>query len=65
MDIIDLTPSLRMLILDNPGQAYLIRQGEHVILIDTGTAGQADSIAAALESWGSSRDALTHVLLTH
>jgi glyoxylase-like metal-dependent hydrolase (beta-lactamase superfamily II) len=65
MDIVDLTPDLRMLVLDNPGQAYLLRQGEHVILVDTGTAGQADSIAEALENWGSGRDALTHVLLTH
>jgi len=65
VNIVDVTPNLRMLVLDNPGQAYLVRSGEHVVLVDTGTAGQAESIAEALESWGSSRDALTHVLLTH
>jgi glyoxylase-like metal-dependent hydrolase (beta-lactamase superfamily II) len=65
MNMIDVTPDLRMLVLDNPGQAYLVRHGEHVVLVDTGTAGQAEAIAEALESWGSSRDALTHVLLTH
>jgi glyoxylase-like metal-dependent hydrolase (beta-lactamase superfamily II) len=65
MEIVDLKPTLRMLVLDNPGQAYLVRHGASAILIDTGTAGQADSIAEALADWGLNRDALTHVLLTH
>jgi glyoxylase-like metal-dependent hydrolase (beta-lactamase superfamily II) len=65
MNVITVTENLRMLKLENPSQAYLLRQGDHVILIDTGTAGQADFIAAALRDWGLDTDALTHVILTH
>ena len=54
-----------MLELENPGQAYLLRQGDEVILIDTGIAGEADNIAKALLDWGLEPSALTHVLLTH
>jgi glyoxylase-like metal-dependent hydrolase (beta-lactamase superfamily II) len=65
VNVFELTDDLRMLELENPGQAYLLRQGDHVIIVDTGTAGQSDSIAAALRSWGLDTGAVTHVLLTH
>jgi glyoxylase-like metal-dependent hydrolase (beta-lactamase superfamily II) len=65
MNIVDLTPNLRMLELENPGQAYLLRRGDQVILVDTGTAGQESAIAEGLRDWGLDRDSLTHVLLTH
>jgi glyoxylase-like metal-dependent hydrolase (beta-lactamase superfamily II) len=64
MDVIDLRRDLRML-LSAPGQAYLLRRGTGVVLIDTGRVGEGEAIAAALRDWGLDRDALTHVLLTH
>ena len=65
MNMVELRPDLRMVLDDGPGQAYLLRQGSQVILVDTGIAGQGDAIAAALQDWGLDRDALTHLLLTH
>jgi glyoxylase-like metal-dependent hydrolase (beta-lactamase superfamily II) len=65
MNVVDLRPDLRMVLDSGPGQAYLLRRGREVVLVDTGIAGQGDAIAAALREWGLDRDALTHVLLTH
>jgi glyoxylase-like metal-dependent hydrolase (beta-lactamase superfamily II) len=65
MNIVDLRPDLRMVLDNGPGQAYLLRRGRQVVLVDTGIAGQGDALAAALRDWGLDRDALTHVLLTH
>jgi glyoxylase-like metal-dependent hydrolase (beta-lactamase superfamily II) len=65
MNVEELTDDLRMLELENPGQAYLLRRGDRLILIDSGTAGQAENIAAAIRDWGLDTDALTHVILTH
>ncbi|WP_030442942.1 MBL fold metallo-hydrolase [Actinoplanes subtropicus] len=65
MNVIDLRPDLRMVLDSGPGQAYLLRRGRQVVLVDTGIAGQGDAIAAALLDWGLDRGALTHVLLTH
>lgn len=64
MDVIDLRPDLRFL-RGTPGQAYLLRYGAGVTLIDTGPVGNGEVIAAALRDWGLDRDALTHVVLTH
>lgn len=65
MKMVELRPDLRMILDDGPGHAYLLRRGSEVVLVDTGIAGQGESIAAALRDWGLDRDALTHVLLTH
>jgi glyoxylase-like metal-dependent hydrolase (beta-lactamase superfamily II) len=65
MNLVELRPDLRMVLDDGPGQAYLLRRGSEAVLVDTGIAGQGDSVAAALIDWGLDRDALTHVLLTH
>ena len=65
MKIVELRPDLRMVLDDGPGQAYLLRRGSDVVLIDTGIAGQADPIAAVLSDWGLDRAAVTHLLLTH
>jgi glyoxylase-like metal-dependent hydrolase (beta-lactamase superfamily II) len=65
MKMVELRPDLRMVLDSGPGQAYLLRRGSTVVLIDTGIAGQGADIAATLRDWGLDRDALTHVLLTH
>lgn len=64
MDVIDLRSDLRML-RSAPGQAYLLRWGSRVLLVDTGRLGEGPAVAAALRDWGLDRDALTHVVLTH
>lgn len=60
MEIVDLAPDLRMLRFP-VGQAYALRDGRDVTLVDTGPPGVADAIAAALDGWGRVR----RVLLTH
>jgi glyoxylase-like metal-dependent hydrolase (beta-lactamase superfamily II) len=65
MNFVDVRPDLRMVLDSGPGQAYLLRRGAEVVLIDTGIAGQGDAIAEALRDWGLDREALTHVVLTH
>lgn len=60
MDIVDLAPDLRMLRFPT-GQAYALRDGRDITLIDTGPPGSADAIAAALDGWGRVR----RVVLTH
>ena len=65
MNVIDLRPDLRMVLDSGPGQAYLLRRGSEVVLIDTGIAGQGGAIAEALGGWGLDRASLTHVVLTH
>jgi glyoxylase-like metal-dependent hydrolase (beta-lactamase superfamily II) len=64
MDVVDLRPDLRFL-RGVPGQAYLLRHGGGVTLIDTGQVGQGEIVAAALRDWGLDRDSLTCVVLTH
>jgi glyoxylase-like metal-dependent hydrolase (beta-lactamase superfamily II) len=64
MDVVDLRPDLRMLV-EPPGQAYLLRHAGGVLLVDTGPVGSGDTVTAALRDWGLDRDALTHVVLTH
>ncbi|MFC5948609.1 MBL fold metallo-hydrolase [Pseudonocardia lutea] len=64
MDVVDLRPDLRMLV-GNPGQAYLHRRGEEVLLVDTGPLGSAPAIAGALRDWGLGPEAVTDVVLTH
>ncbi|WP_295699562.1 MBL fold metallo-hydrolase, partial [Lapillicoccus sp.] len=65
MNIVDLRPDLRMVLDSGPGQAYLLRRGSKVVLIDAGITGQGETIAQALRDWGLYRQTLTHVLLTH
>lgn len=65
MEIVDIRPNLRMVLDSGPGQAYLLRRGSAVTLIDTGIAGQGTAIAEALHGWGLGRESLTHVVLTH
>lgn len=65
VNVIDVRPDLRMVLDSGPGQAYLLRRGSEVVLVDTGIAGQGDAIAEALRDWGLDRESLTHVLLTH
>lgn len=48
MKMVELRPDLRMVLDQGPGQAYLLRRGSEAVLIDTGIAGQGDSVAAAL-----------------
>ncbi len=64
MDVIELRPDLRLL-RSAPGQAYLLRRAEGVVLVDTGRVGDGGSVAAALRDWGLDRDDLTHLVLTH
>jgi glyoxylase-like metal-dependent hydrolase (beta-lactamase superfamily II) len=47
------------------GQCYLWRDGDEVTLVDTGPAGSADVIAAALADLGLDRDAVVRIVLTH
>ena len=65
MNVVDVRVDLRMVLDSGPGQAYLLRRGSEVVLVDTGIAGQGDAIAAALRDWGLDRESLTHVVLTH
>jgi glyoxylase-like metal-dependent hydrolase (beta-lactamase superfamily II) len=60
VEIVDLAPDLRMLRFP-VGQAYALRDGRDVTLVDTGPPGSADRVAAALDSWGRVR----RVVLTH
>jgi glyoxylase-like metal-dependent hydrolase (beta-lactamase superfamily II) len=60
VEIVDLAPDLRMLRFP-VGQAYALRDGRDVTLVDTGPPGSADGIAAALDGWGRVR----RVVLTH
>jgi glyoxylase-like metal-dependent hydrolase (beta-lactamase superfamily II) len=64
MCVVDLRPDLRMLV-GTPGQAYLHRRGDEVLLVDTGPLGGAPAIAAALRDWGLGPEAVTDVVLTH
>ena len=45
--------------------AYLLIRGSEVAVVDVGTGGSADSIAAALKAAGSGWNAVRHVILTH
>lgn len=65
MTMTELRPDLRMVLDSGPGQAYLLRRGDGVVLVDTGIAGQGGAVEAALRDWGLDRSALSHVLLTH
>ncbi|AWS47910.1 MBL fold metallo-hydrolase [Planotetraspora silvatica] len=65
MNVVDVRSDLRMVLDSGPGQAYLLRRGSKVVLVDTGIAGQGDTIAAVLRDWGLDRVSLTHVVLTH
>jgi glyoxylase-like metal-dependent hydrolase (beta-lactamase superfamily II) len=47
------------------GQCWLWRDGDEVTLIDTGPAGSAGLVAAALAGLGLDRDAVVRVVLTH
>jgi glyoxylase-like metal-dependent hydrolase (beta-lactamase superfamily II) len=60
VDIVELTPDLRMLRFP-VGQAYALRDGEDVTLVDTGPPGSAAAITEALAGWGRVRQ----VILTH
>lgn len=64
MDVIDLRRDLRMLV-GPPGQAYLVRRGGEITLVDTGRSGSGADVAAALADWGEERAALRRVVLTH
>ncbi|GAA2878436.1 MBL fold metallo-hydrolase [Pseudonocardia halophobica] len=64
MDVVDLRPDLRMLV-GTPGQAYLHRRGDEVLLVDTGPVGSGPVIAAALRDWGLGPEAVSDVVLTH
>jgi glyoxylase-like metal-dependent hydrolase (beta-lactamase superfamily II) len=60
MDLLELAPRLRLLRF-SVGQAYLWQDGDDLTLIDTGPAGSAPAIAAAVEGLGT----LRRVVLTH
>ena len=45
--------------------AYVLARGGEAVVVDTGTAGSEDDIAAALERIGLGWDAVGHVILTH
>jgi glyoxylase-like metal-dependent hydrolase (beta-lactamase superfamily II) len=60
VDIVDIAPDLRMLRFP-VGQAYALRNGRDVTLVDTGPPGSADRIASALDRWGRVR----RVIVTH
>ena len=45
--------------------AYVLARGGEAAVVDTGTAGSEDDIAAALERIGLGWDAVGHVILTH
>lgn len=65
MTMTELREDLRVVFDSGPGQAYLLRQGDRVVLVDTGIAGQGPAIEASLEDWGLDRAAVSHLLLTH
>ena len=60
MDLLDLAPRLHLLRF-SVGQAYLWQDGDDLTLIDTGPAGSAPAIAAAVQGLGT----LRRVVLTH
>jgi glyoxylase-like metal-dependent hydrolase (beta-lactamase superfamily II) len=64
MEIVELRADLRM-VVSPPGQAYLLRHSDGVLLVDTGRVGTGEVIAAALRDWGLDRDAVTQLVLTH
>ncbi|BCJ28802.1 MBL fold metallo-hydrolase [Actinocatenispora sera] len=64
MEIVELRADLRM-VVDPPGQAYLLRHSGGVLLVDAGRVGTGEAIAAALRGWGLDRDAVTQLVLTH
>jgi glyoxylase-like metal-dependent hydrolase (beta-lactamase superfamily II) len=60
MDLLELAPRLHLLRF-SVGQAYLWQDGDDLTLIDTGPAGSAPAVAAAVRSLGT----LRRVVLTH
>jgi glyoxylase-like metal-dependent hydrolase (beta-lactamase superfamily II) len=60
MEVVELAPDLRMLRFAI-GQAYALRDGKDVTLVDTGPPGSGAAIAGALDGWGR----LRRVILTH
>ncbi|WP_433555688.1 MBL fold metallo-hydrolase [Pseudonocardia xinjiangensis] len=60
MDLLELTPRLHLLRFP-VGQAYLWRDGADLTLVDTGPAGSAPAVAAAVQRLGT----LRRVVLTH
>ena len=59
-----ITERLTMLRFD-VGQAYLWRDGDDLTLIDTGPAGSAPAIAAAVRDLGLDTTAIRRIVLTH
>jgi glyoxylase-like metal-dependent hydrolase (beta-lactamase superfamily II) len=59
VQIHDLRPGLRMLVDGRGVQAYLLRRGDAMALVDTGSAGHGTALATT--DWGPP----THVVLTH
>jgi len=53
-----------MLAGDRGGQAYLLRRGDALALVDTGSLGNGPAIDAAIRGRGADPAALTHVVLT-
>jgi glyoxylase-like metal-dependent hydrolase (beta-lactamase superfamily II) len=64
MDFIEVTPRLHML-RHQVGSVYVWADGDELTLVDTGTAGGADEIAAALRTLGRELADVRRVVLTH
>lgn len=64
MDVIEVTPRLHMLRFP-VGAAYLWSDGDALTLVDSGPAGGADAVAAALAGLGRDLGDIRRVVLTH
>lgn len=64
MQIVDLRPDLRMLV-EPPGQAYLVRRDGEISLVDALAPGSGPAIAAAVRDWGAELSAVRRLVLTH
>jgi len=64
MDVVAVRPDLTMLV-EPPGQSYLLRHDGGVLLVDTGRAGLGAATVDVLRGWDLGPRAITHVVLTH
>ncbi len=64
MDVVALRPDLTM-IVEPPGQSYLLRHDGGVLLVDTGRLGLGAATLDVLRDAGLGPESLTHVVLTH
>ncbi|MEU3467261.1 MBL fold metallo-hydrolase [Streptomyces sp. NPDC006687] len=65
MDLVEVLPGRLHMLRFPIGQSYLWQDGEALTLVDSGPAGAADAIEAAIRSLGLAPERLERIVLTH